>query len=248
MTFIGKLFLMLNLAISLLMAVMAFGLYVGGIDWTDRAAKEGQSAGKLKALQTEINDIAARLPVAEASWKAARADVVARENLRRDERFYTDAEMAKLTAGKVRVQMVAPGAGFDERPKMVDADFAPDQPLMTREAYDERLKQHQADNTKLRADLATRVKDDAEETRKLAGDKETDPEPRVRGIRRELVEERVKRQGVLDEQGITESLQVNVAVESGLILKRHDDLNERIGELTRYLKKKHKVDEPAKGR
>ena len=271
MTFIGKLFVMINLAISLLMAATAFGLYVSGIDWTDNAAKEGQPEGKMKALRKDIDDIRlVRLAIAEGSWKANRQEVkefatgnkekekfkglLVLEDERREERTWMGKEMAKLVGGKEQVSMVdtvANAANPAARPTMVPARaFAGQEPpeLMTRVVYDERLKDHQKENTSIRAELAIKVKEDEDLTRKLAGDKAGEPEPRVRGIRRELVEERVKRLEIIDEQGITNSLQINVAVESELILKRLDDLDARIQELGRYLKRKHNLDVPSKWR
>ena len=250
MTFIGKLFVMINLAISLLMAATAFGLYVNGVDWTDKGAKEGQAEGKMLALRKSIDDVIARLPLAENSWKAARADVRTREDIRRTERTWSDAEMAKLAGGKdvvFMVDSVESAKNPAARPVMKAAEFS-GQPLMTREVYDERLKDFQKQNTTIRENLEKKVKEDETLTRKLAGDKEGDPEPRIRGIRREIAEERVKRLGLIDEQGITKALEVNVAVESELILKRLDALDERIQELGRYLKKKHNVDVPSKWR
>jgi len=249
MTFIGKLFVMINLTVSLLMAAVAFGLYVGGIDWTDKPAKEGQPEGKLLPLRKEIDDILVRLPIAETSWSAARAEVQSREDVRRIERDWADKEMAKLLTGKDQVYVVdaATPLGPGGRPNMVLGEFN-GQPLMTRGVYDDRLKGHQMENAKLREDLAKKVKEDEDLTRRLTGDKDGDPEPRIRGIRRELAEERVKRLGIIDEQGITEGLQINVAVESELILKRLDALDERIQELGRYLKRKHSLDVPSKWR
>ena len=254
MTFIGKLFVMINLAISLLMAATAFGLYASGIDWTDRAAKDGQPEGKLQGLRKEIDDVVARLKLAEGSWKSARADMRTREDVRRIERAWSDGEMAKLAGGKEKVYMVdsvASAANPAARPVMVLAPaFLGQEPpaLMTRVFYDAQLAAYQKQNTTIRIALAQKVKEDEDLTRTLAGDKEGEPEPRLRGIRREIAEERVKRLGLIDEQGITRALEVNVAVESELILKRLDALDERIQELVRYLKKKHKVDVPSKWR
>ena len=273
MTFIGKLFVMINLAISLLMAATAFGLYVSGIDWTDRAAKEGQAEGKLLSLRKGIDDVLARLPLAENSLKAARQEVrevkkfvdgkaetekikglLVIEDERRDERDWTDKEMRKLAGGKEPVfvvDSVASAANPAARPVMAPATAFPGQDppaLMTREVSDESLKDYQKENVRIREALAKKVKEDEDLTRRLGGDKEGDPEPRLRGIRREIAEERVKRLGLIDEQGITKALEVNVAVESELILKRLDDLDGRIQELGRYLKKKHNVDVPSKWR
>ena len=99
MTFIGKLLLMINLSISLLMAVTAFGLWAGGIDWTDQAGQAGKPAGKMAALRKQIDDSLAKLPVAEGSWKAARADLLVREDRRLEDRKWYDAELAKLGSG-----------------------------------------------------------------------------------------------------------------------------------------------------
>ena len=253
MTFIGKLFVMINLAISLLMAVTAFGLYASGIDWTDRAAKDGQPEGKLQGLRKEIDDVVARLKLAEGSWKSARADLRAREDVRRIERAWSDGEMAKLAGGKGPVQVIDP-VELAKKPAermmpRATAFLGQDPPaLETRVFYDAELETHQKKNTTVRVALTQKVKEDEDLTRTLAGDKEGEPEPRLRGIRREIAEERVKRLGLIDEQGITKALEVNVAVESELILKRLDALDERILELGRYLKKKHNVDVPAKWR
>ena len=250
MTFIGKLFVMINLALSLLMAATAFGLFVSGIDWTEKAGKDGQPGGKSLAIQADIKGVLERLPVAERSWKAARADVFAREDLRRTERLWTDAEMAKLAGGKEQVfavETAAPGANPAARPTMALAEVF-GQPLMTREVYDERLAANQKENAATRVELEKKVKEDEVLTRKLAGDKEGDPEPRIRGIRRELVEEQAKRLAIIDEQGITNSLDINVKVDSQLSANRLQALDERIQELVRYLKNKHKVDVPAKWR
>jgi len=255
MTFIGKLFVMINLAISLLMAVAAFGLYAGGIDWTDRAAQGSQPAGKMLVLRKEIDEVMVQLPIAETSWLSARTTLLNTEDVRRKGRAEFDKEMARATTGKDEVKKLKRGITLEEflDPKneltrMEDAEDFAAQKLKTREVYDAQLKDHQAKNIKVREDLEKKVKEDDELTRKLAGDKETDPDPRIRGLRRQLVEERTKREGIVDEQGITESIQVNVAVESELILKRLVALDERIRELTGYLKKKHSVDEPAKWR
>ncbi len=310
MTFIGKLFVMINLAISLLMAVTAFGLYASGIDWTDRAAKEGQPEGKMQGLRKEIDDVVARLSLAEGSWKAARQEVrkitkvvngnpeteeikglLVLEDERRKERLWGDGEMAKLIGGQDQATKdpTASPPGPDERrrkreakardsedqvsrveygedankipivildagrPKMILAESAPGLPLMTREVYEERLAKYQEKNTELRESLAKLVHEDKRLTWELAGGvapvrKPVESTPKKRGLRHEIAEERVKRLGLIDEQGITRALEVNVAVESELILKRLDALDERILELGRYLKKKHNIDVPAKWR
>src|ERR1019366_6927576 len=137
MTFIGKLFVMINLALSLLMAGTAFGLYVSAIDLTDRPAKDGQPEGKLLTLRKGIDDVLARLPLAEGSWKAARQEVrkitivvngkpeteeikglLVFEDERAKERLWGDGEMAKLIGGQDQAPkdpIASPPPGPDKR-------------------------------------------------------------------------------------------------------------------------------------
>ena len=186
MTFLGKLFVMINLAISLLMAVTAFGLFAGGVDWTDRAAQGSQPAGKMLALRKDIEEVIAQLSIAEKSWLTARATVLSAEDVRRKAHAEFDKEIAKATLGKDEVQKVRSGASLDDflDPNKRVMEAAMDnagQPLKTREVYDGQLVEYQGKNKKVRDDLAKTVKEDEDLTHKLTGDKETDPEPRLRG-------------------------------------------------------------------
>ena len=73
MTFLGKLFVMANVAVSLLMAFLAFGLYANGVDWGYDVAKPGQQGGVIKQKQEEIAEAQKMQAPSEAAWKAARA-------------------------------------------------------------------------------------------------------------------------------------------------------------------------------
>ena len=83
MTFIGKLFVMLNLAISLLMASPPSGCTPAASTGPTAPPRTGQPAGKMLALRKEIDEVLAQLALAEGGWKAARAELVAREERRR---------------------------------------------------------------------------------------------------------------------------------------------------------------------
>jgi hypothetical protein len=125
---------------------------------------------------------------------------------------------------------------------LTDARDASGANLMGLPFYVARLASLRMENIAVRKQLDEKLREDTVLTKKLAGDPEN---PRARGLRQQLAEERLKKAGVVDELGIAEGLRVNAAVDSELIFKRLEELEGRIGELTRYLKRKHNVDAPA---
>jgi len=250
MTFLGKLFLFLNLALSLALATFAFGVYSSGIDWSDNPAKGAQQPGKLVARKNEVNELSKnQLPLANQSWKAARTELWTREDQRRVERAWYATELSKLYPNKEGVvvqQVVQEKAGGDGggRPKLEPAAEAEGVPLRTLGYYLARQQEHREENARIRMELEAKVKEDVELTNQLTGD----PERKTRGLRQLLNDERAKRLGIIDEVGITEGIRVNTTVGSELVLRRLESINQRIRELEAYLKKVHGVDAVAKRR
>src|SRR5260370_276925 len=93
MTFVGKFFVMFNVALSLFWAVMAFGLYATSIDWGYDPSKPGTPGGILKTRTDEIKELQALQGPVEASWRAARAELRNREELRRGDRQFYAAQI-----------------------------------------------------------------------------------------------------------------------------------------------------------
>jgi hypothetical protein len=69
MTFLGKLFVMFNVAVSLFMAFAAFGLYVNGVDWGYDVAKPGQAGGVLKERQDELAELRTMITPSEKAYR-----------------------------------------------------------------------------------------------------------------------------------------------------------------------------------
>jgi hypothetical protein len=263
MTLLGKLFVMFNLVLSLMLGATAFGVFSSGLDFSDTPAKGSQPAGKLLPVKTDLDETLKQMPIVETSWQTARTELLAREDKRRLERDWYATELRKLVVEKGKIQEVdqnqekaneqkreqdrartgilAPAAlpvlAFAKDPGGAD--------LMGLPFYVARLASLRADNAAVRKMLDEKLREDTVLTRKLAGDPEN---PKVRGLRQQVAEERVKKAGIMDEQGIAEGMRINSAVESELIFKRLEALDERIQELVRYLKKKHNVDVPARWR
>ncbi|MFO0930635.1 MAG: hypothetical protein U0736_26995 [Gemmataceae bacterium] len=246
MTFIGKLFVMLNLALSLVLGTVAFGVYSGGLDFSSNPAKGSQPPGLLVAKLNDIKDLQAQQPVVEGSWRTARTELDTREDTRRDDSVWYGEELRKLKAGgNAEINVVVQEKGGAEppagRPRLARAEESAGNALRVAPYYVAQLETLRKENEEIRAQLETRVKEDTSLTNKLAGDLEK----KLRGLREQLARERVKKAGIVEEQGILNGQRVNATVESELIFKRLETLDERIAELTRYLKRKYNVDATA---
>jgi hypothetical protein len=130
------------------------------------------------------------------------------------------------------------------RPKMIPAQDPDGQDLKPKSASLMAFQTSKMENEQIRKTLEARLKEVSLLTVELSGDLMT----KKRGLREKITLERQKRQGLIDEQGIEESLLINADVESELILKRRELLEKRIAELRRYLKIKYNVDMEEKGR
>jgi hypothetical protein len=225
----------INLALSLGMATIAFGIYANGVDWSDKAAKGTQPAGMFVGKDAEIKDLGSQLNVADGSWRAARLVVFTREEQRRVDREWYALQLREMFTGKNIVQMVDPDKGPADasgRPTLVNALEAPMVPLQPMHVYLARFQQARDENNRIRKDLEARVKEDIDLTNQLTGD----PDRKTKGIRRLITDERVKQEGLIAETGIVEGLRVNRIVEAELILKRLDSISDRVRELEEYLR------------
>jgi hypothetical protein len=248
MTFLGKLFVLFNVAMSLFMAFAAFGLYVNGVDWGYDVAKPNQIGGVLKERQDEIAQLASMQVPSEKAWKAERAKLWAAEDARRaDIAFYVkelDHNRNKATPDNapgraVVIESFRAKRDNTGRPVMKVAKIRGDKekedeltPLGSRAYYEAQLKAKQEENLKILTDVEKQVQEDIRLTKQIY-DKDT-----KRGLRTDLVDERVKRQGVQAERRLVAPLYVNTAVESELSLKRLETMQARIDELKAYIKKR----------
>jgi len=251
MTFLGKLFVMANVGISLLMAFLAFGLYANAIEWGYDAAKPGQAqpGGILKQKQDEIAEVQKMQAPSEAAWKAARAELWKVEEERAKARAFYVGEIVhnRDKAGpdsparsiETLSSLVVRDKNNPHLPKMNpakvrgDKDAMPAPPdLYSRAYYDAEYEKYHRANLDLLAQLKTEFEED-KRLSKLIFDKETGF-----GLRTDLVQERDKRQGIEGERRLMRPLYVNTAVESELSNKRLAAMQAHIAELKAYCKKR----------
>jgi hypothetical protein len=237
MTFIGKLFLMLNLGLSLVMATAAFAAYSSGIDWSDKKGSGGQPDGKLVAVKAELGELEKQLRLADDTWRVTRAELIDREQYRLVMRDGYARELQAVYAGKAALRTVGPDRP-DGQLNLVPAEEAPGVPLMPLNVYQARVKELREENDRIRRDLQAKLAENIELTNQLTGS----PDGQVKGLRRLLFEEREKNLGIVNEAGIVEGMRINALVEKQLVEKRLDSVLESVEQLQKYLKMKHGVD------
>jgi hypothetical protein len=240
MTLLGKILVFLNLALSMLLASWAFGVYANRIDWSDNKGdeKKGQPAGELVSRKAELGESGRPGPLwmglrtAEASWLEARRKLGREEDRIAGDRLWYYAEMEHLRTGATAVNparavvftdgLPAADPKNPYRPQMVGARDQAGKPLRSLAAYGRDLEAIRKDLGTVLARYQEQIEQDMKLTQLLIGPK---------GLQQRLVDEKVKREDVVKEQGLVRPQLVNAVVESELVLKRRRELEKRIEEL-----------------
>jgi hypothetical protein len=240
MTTAGKVLVFVNLALSLVMATWAQGIYSTRIDWSDRkAGKDGvPPAGELDGRISRLKELSGSLGPAALSWNEGRATIAALELRRANERTWYEGELVHLIKGANRAnpanviklnkgepEVIKPGV--DDRPVMEPGKDQYGRPLVSLEAYrssEDALNREIEAQNKL---LVKAVEEDAELTNRIAGD----PASGAKGLQQRILDERAKRLEAINEEVFVRPLLINAVVNSDLVFRRQRSLEARIKEL-----------------
>jgi hypothetical protein len=247
MTLFGKLLVLLDVLLSFLAMTWALAVYTNNIDWSDSPPKGEKPAGVLNQKKTELRDALAGIPPAEASWIAARTDLMEDESQVAGTRAFYAAELKHARSEALPEDMKAARAvkldadTFQpvlEGPRvaMEQAKDRAGKPLGSVSYYARESEDTAKKLSKVQEDYRKDIDEDAKLTDLLVGT------PEKKGLQQRLIDERAKREGVIAELRLVRPLWINAAVDWELIGKRKEGLDERIDELVRYLRKRHKVD------
>lgn len=237
MTFLGKLFVALNLGLSLIMATAAFAAYASSVDWSERKGTAGQPDGKLVAVKAELNELGQQLSLADQTWREIRRELLDREQYRLTVRAFYGAQLREVYTARGGIRTVGPDRP-DGQVNLIPAEELPGTPLMSLVVYQTRVKALGDENTRIRKDLEAKLAENIALTNRLTGS----PDGKDKGLRRLLFDEREKYLGLVSEAGITEGMRINALVESQLVNKRLESITASVEQLQKYLKMKHGVD------
>jgi hypothetical protein len=241
MTLFGKIFVVLNLTISLLMAAIGVGLYTSGIDWTEKSAKASQPAGLTAQRKAELKEAMDSVGPVEKGYDDANEELMKREEDRQADQKWFAAELKhnRFDAGPGN-----PARDIDlqdngipkadpkvpRRPLRVPIKDRKGQDLFAVAKYDALLKTAQTTNEGHLMDLASVFNEDVKLTVLLVPAKAAKG-----GLRARTEDERIKRQGIKDETEAVEHLATKAAVEAAVIGERIEMLDEQIAALRRAL-------------
>src|SRR5262249_53785763 len=113
MNLLGKSLVLANLALSVILATIAIGVYGNHIDWTNSKAAGGSSAGLLTQRTDRIKQLSDAIVLAENRYQDARSQLFAAEDLRGQMRRLFNNEfdhiLTKADAANPIHQIVASG-------------------------------------------------------------------------------------------------------------------------------------------
>jgi hypothetical protein len=242
MTMFGKILVYVNLAVSMLMAAFAFGLWSNRIDPSNlKPSKDDKTTWGLYAQrEKDLDEAWNEFRPVEAGLRTARADVMVAEKGRGADRVWylgrmdhlrknatlekpaervvfaaKDEDQTKTKKGQV---LLDPATGY---PKMDAEKDRAGGALLAMAYYDNKLKEILAEREQI------------EDKHKKQLDEATDLTAKLVVLRRLYENERNKRADMEDEVKRVYPLLVNTKVDAELTLKRQKALKARIEELNK---------------
>jgi len=237
-TLFGKILVMLNLALSLLLCTWALGVYTNRTDWSSKEGPPEKVKGEVFRRQYQAGESWKSVVAAESRWKNGSLVVRRYEYYRpENERWYA-AQLKELEDGPNPVKAVVMKAGqivpdqqqaqaaqdpkMPARPMLEPAKDKNDKPLRSLDVYRKEFLDTQVEVKKAMEKFQELVKEDTNLTTLLGGEKQL-------RHRQELEDE--KQQRVRAEIEDLKPPLINSQVEGELLLKRRTSLEARVREL-----------------
>ena len=242
MTLVGKLFVMVNVFLSLGMMALGIGLYTTRINWTDKETA-GEPPSEMKKRKDRLTAQYSTLATAASRQASAEKLLVAVEDQRRKNEAWYNAELFHIqyTASEQQPARTAvlqggvpvPGGANNPAPILMenaversDAKTGPADLLRSAAAYRDDLEKTDGKIKEQMAALAVENKK-AEEKGAVLVNKEVN-KVIIPGLRQLVEDEQNKGDRVLAEQNRLRPLLVNAYVEIQLLGKRHEQLEKQV--------------------
>jgi hypothetical protein len=249
MTLFGKLLVLLNLGLALMLAAWSFNIYANGIDWTDR--KDTKSTpprmGRFAVRAAELDELWKGVAPVQQDWLRERAQLAKEEKRLDGERVWYDKEIRYVLTGPAKGKNILdvaiavqddPTTGVKRGEVLLDKQGLPQlapirdpnnvplqlQSLAEYNKEDEGILKDIAD---LIAQHSAQIAESTALTDKIIGA----PEKGVRGLQQRIYDEQAKNVALLAEIKLVEPLFINTLVEAQLVNKRHEQMKRRIEEL-----------------
>ncbi len=230
MTRVGKIFLFVNLALSLVFATWGFGIYSNYINWTDK--KIGDREGEFTKRADAIKRVMEARGRAETSWNSflnPPQGLLAVEASRPKLQARYNELLENLRAGPVQALVYENGAlvkkyGYPVLGPVLNTAKQPVQGLKSLQALDGDYRQKQ----KAIQDVTDAIEKQVELEKQLT---EEIGDGQEKGLRADLAAVQLAEKRSLDEQEFLKPLLYNRQVEVQLLQRRQQALEARVKEL-----------------
>jgi hypothetical protein len=248
MTKLGKVLVVANFVVSVVVAGWAAGFYFTAIDWSNNPAKQDSPAGQLVGRVDRIKELLNEARPAEAGWREARAMVRDREAFRAGDRALYQNEIAFVYTGGPKNEQLHEIVIDDKsgQPALVPVDASNKayfrvtlrdlkdrfgKPLRSLDFYAKAYADNLVALKKGNDALTVLVNADADLTVELAGGTKIDGMVVEKGLRKRIEDERVKGLDALAEYEIVRPLLIKTVGDSDFLLARRRQLEKRIKDL-----------------
>ncbi|HTU93425.1 MAG TPA: hypothetical protein VMF69_25320 [Gemmataceae bacterium] len=249
MTLFGKLLVLLNLALAMVLAAWSFNIYANGVDWTDR--KDTKSTpprmGQFAVRAAKLDELWKGVPPVQTDWLRERDQLAREEKRLADERVWYDKEIRYVldgpakgkgirevdiaskddpNTGAKKGQILLDNQGYPQLVPIRDPNGAPLQ-LQS-------LVEYNRENEGLLKEISDQIEQHEKQikeanalTDRITGDKTKG----IRGLQQRINDEQAKNDEVIAEIKLVEPQLINTLVEAQLVNKRHAQMTKRIEEL-----------------
>ena len=243
MTRLGKVLVLLNLGLSVVLATWAFSIYSNSIDWTNRKTPR---MGQFAIRDAKLTELWKGVDPVETDWLRERAQLAKEEQLLAAERVWYDKEIRYVLVGPAKGQGILevalaaqddPGTGVkkgqvrlkDGYPQLVPILDPNNAPLSLKS-----LREYNIEDEGILREIASLIEQhqkQIEEANALTDRIIGDPAKGKRGLQQRINDEQAKNAEVIAELKLVEPHFINTLVEARQVNKRHEQMKRRIDEL-----------------
>lgn len=242
MDLFGKILVLANFALSLVMAAIGGAVLFYRVDWSDARADAttGAPAGELVARIAKVKELQAMVTPADAYWREERASLLAQEERRQGDELWYAAELEHLKTGDASKKPIlalvfdkgvtTPDPANNGRPRMAPVADRFGKPLQSLVWYNQQQATVNADTTTVLDKIDMASQEDKALTSLLLTEKQADGST-VRGLLDRIKDEASKQDAIAKEDDLVFLTEGQVRADSQLLLLRKKSLVKRVKEL-----------------
>ena len=243
MDLFGKILVLVNFAISLMMAAIGGTVLYYRVDWSNNPADAttGAPAGELVARIARVKELQGLVTPADPAWREARSSLLAQEDRRKGDQVWYTAELERLKTGDASKTPIlevfydkgqtTPDPKNNGRPTMQPVADRFGKPLQSLIWYDGQQATVNDDTAVVLDKIDKAAQEDKALTSRLLTEKQPDGSV-LRGLHDRTRDEALKQDEIAEELDLVYRAEGQERADSQLLQLRKKALEARVKELT----------------